>query len=248
MILMNEIPDRFWSLFRSVNRSVYMDALLKINEEYEYSNYFLSRETCIRLLGEAFAARRPVLWQDELEDDFDALEPPATRILNWLVRSGWLRKVDDYASMTVNIVIPDYAAVFIEAFDRLAKETGDETQIYIQNIYAVLFSLKNDTRAGAGLLDAALVNTKKLNKVLQDLLHNMDKFFARLLEQDTYRDLLKEHLEGYVEEVVRKKYHILKTSDNFYRYKADIKYWLGEMREDEEWLSALSRRELRFGK
>ena len=248
MILMNEIPDRFWSLFRSVNRSVYMDALLKINEEYEYSNYFLSRETCIRLLGEAFAARRPVLWQDELEDDFDALEPPATRILNWLVRSGWLRKVDDYASMTVNIVIPDYAAVFIEAFDRLAKETGDETQIYIQNIYAVLFSLKNDTRAGAGLLDAALVNTKKLNKVLQDLLHNMDKFFARLLEQDTYRDLLKEHLEGYVEEVVRKKYHILKTSDNFYRYKADIKYWLNEMRQDEEWLADLARRERQFGR
>ena len=28
-------------------------------------------------------------------------------------------------------------------------------------------------------------------------------------------DLLKEHLDGYVEEIVRKKYHILKTSDNF---------------------------------
>lgn len=166
MILINEIPDRFWSLFRSVNRSVYMDALLKINEEYEYSNYFLSRETCIRLLGESFAARKYVLWQDELEDDFDELEPPATRILNWLVRTGWLRKVDDYASMTVNIVIPDYAAVFIEAFARLASESEDETQIYIQNIYAVLFSLKHDSRAGAGLLDAALVNTKDRKSVV----------------------------------------------------------------------------------
>lgn len=240
MILMNEIPDRFWSLFRSVNRPVYIDALLKINEEYEYSNYFLSRETCIRLLSESFAARKCVLWQDELEDDFDELEPPATRILNWLVRTGWLRKVDDYASMTVNIVIPDYAAVFIEAFGRLTSESEDEAQIYIQNIYAVLFSLKHDSRAGAGLLDAALVNTKKLNKTLQDLLHNMDKFFARLLEQQTYRDLLKDHLEGYVEEVVRKKYHILKTSDNFYRYKTDIKYWLNEMREDEDWLKELA--------
>ena len=44
MILMNEIPDRFWSLFRSVNRSTYIEAL-KINEEYEYSNYFLSRKS-----------------------------------------------------------------------------------------------------------------------------------------------------------------------------------------------------------
>lgn len=242
MVLMNEIPDRFWSLFRSVNRGVYIDALLKINEEYEYSNYFLSRETCIRLLSEAFAAQRYMLWKDETEDDFDELEPPSTRILNWLIRTGWLRKVDDYASMTVNIVIPDYAAVFIDAFGRISGETEDEAQIFIQNIYAVLFSLKNDSRAGVGLLDAALVNTRKLNKTLQDLLHNMDKFFARLLEQKTYRDLLKDHLEGYVEEVVQKKYHILKTSDNFYRYKTDIKYWLSQMREDEAWLQELADR------
>lgn len=244
MIRMNEIPDRFWSLFRSVNRGVYLDALLRINEEYEYSNYFLSRETCIRLLGESFAARKYVLWQEELEEEADEQEPPAARMLNWLVRTGWLRRVDDYASMTVNIVIPDYASVFIEAFERLVTEDEDETQIYIQNIYAVLFALKNDSRAGIGLLDTAVVNTKKLNKVLQTLLHNMDRFFSRLLEQKTYQELLRDHLEGYVEEVVRKKYHMLKTSDNFYRYKTDIKYWLNQMREDEAWLLELAKRTL----
>ena len=30
MKLMNEIPDRFWGLFRSVNRSTYIEALLKM--------------------------------------------------------------------------------------------------------------------------------------------------------------------------------------------------------------------------
>jgi len=55
------------------------------------------------------------------------------------------------------------------------------------------------------------------------MLHNMDKFFASLLEQKSYEDLLRDHLEGYVEEIVKKKYHILKTSDNFYLYKTDIK-------------------------
>ena len=33
-----DIPDSFWSLFRSMNRELYMEALLKINEEYEYNN------------------------------------------------------------------------------------------------------------------------------------------------------------------------------------------------------------------
>ncbi len=31
-----DIPDSFWSLFRSVNRDHYIEALLKISEEYEY--------------------------------------------------------------------------------------------------------------------------------------------------------------------------------------------------------------------
>lgn len=242
MKLINDIPDRFWGLFRSVNRSAYIEALLKINEEYEYSNYFLSQEMCIQILADYFAKRNCVIWRDEMEEEKDTMDPPATRVLNWLVKAGWLRKVDDYASMTVNIVIPDYAAVMIEAFFKLTSEEEDETQIYIQNVYAILFSLKNDPRAGAGLLHTALVNTRKLNKTLQDMLHNMDKFFASLLEQKSYGDLLRDHLEGYVEEIVKKKYHILKTSDNFYLYKNDIKTWISAMREDERWLLKICRK------
>lgn len=242
MILMNEIPDRFWGLFRSINRSTYIEALLRINEEYEYSNYFLSREVCLQVLEDYFNQKRFVIWQDELEEDSDALEPPAARVLNWLLRTGWLRKVDDYASMTVNIVIPDYAAVVIEAFFKLTNEEEDETQIYIQNVYAILFSLKNDKRAGIGLLNTAAVNTRRLNKSLQDMLHNMDKFFSSLLEQKAYGDLLKEHLEGYVEEIVKRKYHILKTSDNFYLYKNDIKRWISSLRDDMDWMEEMSRR------
>ncbi len=70
--------------------------------------------------------------QDELEDELDMLEPLSTRILNWLLKAGWLRKVDDYHNMTVNIVIPDYAAAFVDAFTHLAGEDEDATQVYIR--------------------------------------------------------------------------------------------------------------------
>ena len=131
-----EIPDSFWGLFRSKNRQVYIDALLQINEEYQYSNYFLSREICIQTLSDYFAKTRVVMVQDELADELDMLEPLATRILNWLLKSGWLGKVDDYLNMSVNFVIPEYAAVFVSAFAHLAGEDEDDTQVYIQNIYA----------------------------------------------------------------------------------------------------------------
>lgn len=247
MQLRNEIPDTFWSLFRSVNRDIYIEALLCINEEYQYNNYFLTREVCIQVLGDMNARKRFKLQWEENETEFDMLETPSSRILNWLLKTGWLKRIEDYQTLVTNIVIPDYSAVFIEAFERLSSEDMQDTEIYIQNVYATLFSFKNDSRANLGMLRTALVNTKRLNKALQDMLHNMDKFFARLLEQNNYEDLLREHLDGYVEEIVQKKYHILKTSDNFYIYKMDIKRCLRDMREDEEWIEEIRTRAAQMG-
>lgn len=242
MQLRLEIPDSFWSLFRSVNREIYIDALLCINEEYEYSNYFLTREVCLQVLSDMNARRKIRLEREETETDFDLLETTSSRILNWLVKTGWLKRIEDFTSMTTNIVIPDYAAVMIGAFERLTSEDMEETEIYIQNVYATLYSFRNDPRVNLNMLRTAVVNTRRLNKALQDMLHNMDKFFERLLDKENYSDLLKEHLDGYVEEVVRKKYRILKTSDNFYIYKNDIKRCLQEMREDEEWIEKVRER------
>lgn len=243
MKLLYDIPSSFWGLFRSVNRDIYMEALLAINDEYQYSNYFLSREMCLQVLGEMCSELRLSFEREETETEEDEQEALPKRILNWLLKAKWLRKVEDYNTMTTNIVIPDYAAIFIEAFECLVSNPLDHTQIYIQNVYATLFSFKNDTKMNLAMLKTALVNTRKLNKALQDMLHNMDKFFDRLLAQQSYSQLLKEHLEGYVEEVVKKKYHILKTSDNFYIYKMDIKRCLKEMREDEEWIARIRSRQ-----
>ena len=237
-----EVPDTFWSLFRSVNRDAYIEALLYINEEYQYNNYFLTREACIQVLSDMNAKKRFELQREEDETEFDMLETPSSRILNWLLRTAWLKKIEDYNTLATNIVIPDYSAIFIDAFERLTSEDMEETEIYIQNVYATLFSFQNDSRVNLNMLRTALINTRRLNKALQDMLHNMDRFFARLLDQKTYGELLKEHLEGYVEEIVQKKYHILKTSDNFYIYKMDIKKVLRDMREDEEWIETVRER------
>lgn len=231
-----QIPDSFWRLFRSPNRELYIEAMLRINEEYEYNSYFLSKEICIQILSDYFGAKRVQLEREEEESDLDLLEPPATRTLNWLLKAQWLVRLEDYYRQVTNIVIPDYAAVFVDAFVQLYEEPEEETDLYIQNIYGILYSFQNDERAGLSLLKTALINTRKLNKSLQNMLHNMDRFYGRLLEKDSYGELLQEHLEGYVNEVIRKKYHILKTSDNFYLYKADIKKWIRNMQEDPAWL------------
>lgn len=188
MQLMNEIPDTFWSLFRSVNRDIYIEALLCINEEYEYNNYFLTKEVCIQILSDMNAKKRFELQREENDTDFDMLETPSSRILNWLLRAGWLKRIEDYNTLVTNIVIPDYAAVMIDAFEKLNSEDASETDIYIQNVYATLYAFRNDPRASIGLLRTALVNTRRLNKALQDMLHNMNKFLQNFTAGFVQRD------------------------------------------------------------
>lgn len=77
MQLRSEIPDTFWSLFRSVNREIYIEALLCINDEYQYSNYFLTREVCIQALSDMSARKRFELKAEEGETESDMTETPS---------------------------------------------------------------------------------------------------------------------------------------------------------------------------
>ncbi|MDF2540532.1 MAG: hypothetical protein K0S47_250 [Herbinix sp.] len=234
-----KLPQQFWSLFYSRNRYIYMEALMVLYDEYLYNDYFLTKETCIQMISEYFSDRIVDISVDDDESDMDSMEPMATKIINRLIRFTWLKKVEDYSSFKTNIVIPDYASVFIEVFQKLSNPDSNDTDLYIQNVYTNIYSFYHDNKAGLELLKAAMINTTRLNRALQEMLHNMDQFFGALLEKENYEELLNEHLEVYVETIVNKKYSILKTSDNFYIYKNDIKQLLRSMKEDESRLQIL---------
>ena len=44
---------------------------------------------------------------------------------------------------------------FIEAFERLTSEELEETELYIQNVYATLFSFQNNSRVNLNMLRTA---------------------------------------------------------------------------------------------
>jgi hypothetical protein len=243
-----KLPQQFWTVFSSRNRYIYMEALLTIYDEYLYNDYFLTKETCIQLIAERFSDRIVDISADDEEQDADKMEPMATKILNRLIRFNWLKKVEDYSAFKSNIIIPDYASLFIETIKRLLNPEEDEKDLYIQNVYTNIYSFYYDTKAGMELLKAARTNTTRLNRSLQDMLHNMDQFFGALLEKDNYEDLLLEHLNVYVETIVNKKYSLLKTSDNFYIYKNDIKKLLRVISEDEIRLNQLKNKVMAEGR
>ncbi len=243
-----QLPQQFWTVFSSRNRYIYMEALLAIYDEYLYNDYFLTKETCIQLIAEHFSDRIVDISADDEEQDTDSMEPMATKILNRLIRFSWLKRVEDYSSFKTNIIIPDYASTFIETIKKVSNPDAEEQDLYIQNVYTSIYSFYYDTKAGLELLKAAMINTTRLNRSLQDMLHNMDQFFGALLEKDNYEDLLLEHLNGYVETIVNRKYRLLKTSDNFYIYKNDIKRLLRVISEDEDRINLLKHKLMAEGK
>ena len=149
-------------------------------------------------LDSFFAERQLFLYEEDSEPDGETKQSPAVRTLNWLIRQGWLLKQEDYARGITNVVIPEtHTAIFLDAFHRLYHEEEDEANVYIRNVYASVFSYMHDTRKDLNLLKAALSNTRILNKTLQNMLHNMNRFFGSMLgNRNPYEDLLEEHLNS----------------------------------------------------
>ncbi len=143
MAFIYEIPDSFYSLFRSYNRETYVEALLRINEEYQYNNYFLSKELCLQVLSEYFSRKKISIMREEQETEEDVKESFPSRILNWLLKTGWLERLEDYEQGVTNIIIPDYAAIMIEAFERLSQRRGRGSgNLYSEYLCHPLFLFK----------------------------------------------------------------------------------------------------------
>ena len=91
----------------------------------------------------------------------------------------------------------------------------------VQNVYATPICVPQMIRGASGSGDGS-VNTRRLNNALQDMLHNMNKFLAKLCSRILTVDSAGTS-DSYVEEIVWKKLvsYPEKTSDNFYIYKMD---------------------------
>ena len=142
MQLRFEIPDKFWGGCSGRLTGRLMEALLNINEEYQYSGYFLTREVCIQVLSDRYIKKHFRLKQEEDETEFDLLETPAKQNIEMAASDRMAKKLEDYNTLVQPILYnSDYAAIFIDAFERLGSEDMEETEIYIQNVYATLFFL-----------------------------------------------------------------------------------------------------------
>lgn len=237
MKLFDIIPINFFNIFTSLNREIYVESLLIIWKEYRSSSYILSKEQCAGFLYSHFDSKL-YEFKDEEEGEENSEEKNmsgyAKKILRNLIKFGWLEENDELEELETYISIPVYVSEILEAISNIINPINNETDKCVTNVYLNIKAIGVEEFNEWMFLENAYQNTQKLSRLLQDILHNMKLFYNQLLKQSTLSSLYKEHFDDYIESIVYKKYHSLKTEDNLYKFRIEIIKKINELLYDEE--------------
>jgi len=228
MRLFDIIPNNLFNIFYSENRDIYAEALLAIWKGYKNSSYILSRDECATILYTHFDSKL-LEYQDENADgsadgtvEEKSMAVYAKKILRNLIRYGWIEENDELEELETYISIPVYSSEILEAITNILEPNNYETDKCVTNVYLNMKEIGIDSQNDWLFLLNAYQNTQKLNRLLQDMLHNMKMFYNNLLKQITISNLFKEHFDEYIDSMVYRKYHSLKTEDNLFKFRTEI--------------------------
>ncbi|MFI3252236.1 MAG: DUF5716 family protein [bacterium] len=252
MSLFKTIPDNFFSLLASPNKSIYFDCLVIAFDAYEDASIMgVERKHVVELLTDYLDRINENLIQDEDDDEVNDNQSRAYAILRKFEFHGWidLEITNDYEEL---INFREYAITVIEALKNIKfVDYGDDGSMpddilidepedfkgYIYTIYSVL---ANKTSHDYGyILDIVYKNTKMFMRVLRKLDVRMKEYIKSIVDKFEIKELM-ENLLKYKIELFDKTYYKLKTSDNINKYRLFIVNSLNELVNDEAALELIS--------
>ena len=174
------------------------------------------------------------------EVGMNTLSGRAHALIRRLTQTGWLEVVPDDTSLGEQLLVPEYASLLLEAFERIVNPTEKPYNSYVYGTYSALKTANEEREYMFQALQSAYDNTRALLESLKGLLHNMHKFYQNLQKQTAVRDLLAEHFDEYQVTVAAKTYHPLKTVDSVHRFRPRILQILRDWLIDEEVLTQIA--------
>jgi hypothetical protein len=233
MILKNQIPKEFYSLFRTKNMDMYMSFLVAIYEANStiYSAFGLTIEEGQNIITEIIS-KSGINWQEDGEDDGGGFDT-ASAILRRLVGWGWLKSDYDERYNTYVLSFPEYSQLYVELFEKLQKEDDTGERESILAIYSALFTYHADTEKNNEILRSALRTSKNLEQLLSNMQNGMRVYFDELSKSKNFIDI-QQVLVDEINNNDSKRYAILTTTDSFYRYKEAVKELISQILGDNE--------------
>ncbi len=214
------LSEKFFSLLASKNKELYLSALLLIQKHYQ-QELLLKKSGVMALLIDHLEDQ---IWQMEGENQEDpgsSLSARAYYLLRQLLAAGWLEREYHYQSLEEFLLLPEEAAVILEAVQNL-----QQSRQYNSLVYSTYSSLSTaDRERDDYMLEAlqqAYRSTQELQENLRRLFNNMRRHYQNLYKKKAVQDLIQEHFENYQALILDKVYHPLKTLDSIPRYKSRI--------------------------
>lgn len=222
------IPDNFFSLLSSKNKSVYAGCIMEAFKIYEEGSILgIDKKIVVEVLTDYLDKEMEEILDMEIDEDADkpSSRDKASFILRRMEECGWIDidVTNDYMEV---LNFRDYAITIIEALLQIEPQIDDyadtsqkEYRGYIYTIYSLLTNPMN-IEYGV-LMEQVYRNTKLFIRELRKLDSRLKDYIKSIVDRTEIKDLM-ESLIDYKVELVDKAYHRLKTSDNVNKYRLEI--------------------------
>jgi len=233
MSLFQIIPENFFSILASQNKEIYLLALMVLRRCYRQELSIRKTDYIAELTGELNQRSFDLAPEDEGLPEESDFSGQAHFLLRKLVATGWVEEETEGNSFDDTLVIPDYAAKFLNLFHELTTDQHREYNKYVFTTYSVLKNAdesRDDYLFDA--LDFAHRNTTALVEDLKSLLGNIRRYHQLLSNQVDVKGVLNQHFDQFSEQIEMKFYHPIKTFDSVDRFRPGIMAILGDWRED----------------
>ncbi len=254
------LPERFFSPLASLNREHYAELLLVFYQLFQEYPLGVERERAVAAFEEYIAGLGSGGMNADPEDigetgqvsgDDTGRSPDsettsahrlaAGMILRKLIACGWLTE-EELSDFRRVLGVSTHAKPFFEALRTVSLGNSVEYESHVVAVYSSLCSDSAMENGEYAVLNAHF-HTRMLIESLKVLEQNIRRHIQGIYGKDTeIRDILHIHYDLYMNEVVDRAYHRLKTSDNLSKYRPKIHTAVSGFLENDAWLARTSER------
>jgi hypothetical protein len=219
---------KFFSIFNSKNREVYVETLFALKELF-MTESIIEKDVVVSKLVHKLEKNVLINFDAEEEDEiknksYKDAKNTANYIIRKLEECGWIeQEYNQLSNFRENIVLPPYSVRLINVLHEITKESDI---VFSSHIYSIYSNLLNADVNSPEYRYSALSNAKQsfdeLINTLKMLAHELRRRQRVVTILSTSNEILAEHFDDYTKNILEQIYLPLKTQDSIQRFKGII--------------------------
>ncbi|MDV3167939.1 MAG: DUF5716 family protein [Candidatus Phytoplasma stylosanthis] len=226
------IKSNFFQILSSINKEIYIDCLFILdklaNEDEEFN---INKDIALNILEKYFKEKSKILVREN-NDDLEFINnhrQKALKVISLFKKNGWLSEERISFNIT-NLHFFDYSIEMIFFLKKTINQIKPES---IENIYSIYYLLKTSfLEKNFNILKEIVIITKNILIKLKILKANIYFFYNQLINTNfdyNLNKILEQLLLNYKKNFFDSSYYILKTTNNFSKYRIKINLMLNKI-------------------